>query len=63
MAEQQKSTSLTVRLSTEARARLDAASQVGPYAISLTSVIERGIELAARELEEMAMTAKEGGKP
>ena len=49
-----KGKTLTVRLSDETRARLEAASKLGPYEISLTTIVERGIVLAAAELEKMA---------
>ena len=53
MADDKKSSTLTVRLSEETRAKLDALSQRGPYRISLTSIVERGIELAAEELAKL----------
>ncbi|MGO4337794.1 hypothetical protein AB4037_23035 [Labrys sp. KB_33_2] len=49
-----KSKSLTVRLSEETQARLEALKQITPYSISMTSIVERGIELAAQELEALA---------
>lgn len=49
-----KSNAMTVRLSDEARARLEKLSQRGPYRISMTSIIERGIQLATEELERMS---------
>lgn len=52
-AADKKSSTLTVRLSEETRAKIDALSQRGPYRISLTSIIERGIELAAEELARL----------
>lgn len=50
---QPKPHTITIRLTDEQRARLDAASKFGPYSISLTDIIVRGIELAAKELEQM----------
>ena len=49
---------LTIRLSDETRAKLDALANRGPYRLSITSIIERGIDLAAQELA--VMNAKEG---
>ena len=46
---------ITVRLTQEQRDRLDKACSLGPYNISLTDIITRGIELAASELEQMAV--------
>lgn len=48
-----KTSNLTVRLSNETREKLDRLAERGPYRISITSIIERGIELAAAELEAM----------
>lgn len=48
-----KQNTITIRLTDEQRERLDSASRRGPYSISLTSIIVRGIELAAEELERM----------
>ena len=53
-AHSSKPLSLTVRLTREQRARLDAASSIGPYKVSFTEIVARGIELAAQELEAMA---------
>ena len=44
---------ITIRLTDEQRERLDALRRLGPYSISLTDIIVRGIELAAQELERM----------
>lgn len=52
-----KADSVTVRLTPEQKARLETATTVGPYRITLTEVVARGIELAARELEQMAAKA------
>jgi len=57
-----KGNALTIRLTDEQRARLDAASTLGPYKISLTEIVARGIELAAQELERLFPT-DEGGRP
>jgi hypothetical protein len=48
-----KPKTITVRLTDEQHARLHAASAVGPYRVSLTEIIARGIELASQELEQM----------
>lgn len=52
-ATMQKTKTLTVRLTDEVHARLQSAAKLGPYEISLTTIVERGIELAAQELERM----------
>lgn len=49
-AEDKKTSTLTVRLTTDMRDKLDRLAERGPYRISITSIIERGIELAAQEL-------------
>lgn len=46
-----KRSTLTVRLSDETRERLERATVTGPYRITITSVLERGINLALAELE------------
>jgi predicted DNA-binding protein len=53
VADDKKHSTLTVRLTDETRKKLDELSQRGPYRISLTSIVERGIELAAAELEKL----------
>lgn len=42
-----------IGISDEAVAKLDALSAHGPYRISTASIIERGIELAALELDRL----------
>lgn len=53
MPKAQKPHTITIRLTEEQRDRLDALRSLGPYTISLTDIIVRGIELAAQELERM----------
>lgn len=53
MADDAKTSTITVRLTKETRDKLDALSSRGPYRISLTSIIERGIDLAAEELARL----------
>lgn len=48
-----KGNALTIRITDETKATLDRLSQRGPYRISMTSIVERGIELAAAELEQL----------
>jgi len=55
-----KTAALTVRLSAEMHQKLHDLAERGPYRISITSIIERGIELAALELGQMAERAKAG---
>ena len=52
-ADKAKTKTLTVRLKEASYERLRVAAKLGPYELSLTTVIERGIELAAQELEAM----------
>jgi hypothetical protein len=59
MAEARKTESLTVRLTPETRARLEQAQTTLPYCPTATSIVERGIILALRELERMAAILKE----
>ncbi len=42
---------LTIRLPAELKARLEAASQAGPYRLTLTAIVVRGIVLACDEIE------------
>lgn len=55
---QPKTSSLTVRLTDEQRARLEAAANIGPYRVSITEIVTRGIELASCELERMKKSAE-----
>lgn len=48
---------ITVRITRELREKLDQATTAGPYAITATSIIERGIELALVELARMHRSA------
>lgn len=58
MEKRSKTCSLTIRLSQEQRDRLDALRTSIPYAPSITTIVQRGLELAAMELEEMAEKVK-----
>lgn len=58
MTGQQKPSTITVRLTADQRDRLDRAGSIGPYRVSLTEIITRGIELAAQELEAMEAARK-----
>lgn len=53
-----KTSTLTVRLSQELRDKLEAARTAIPYQPSVTSIIERGIVLAIRELEVMSKAGR-----
>lgn len=53
MEREAKPRTITIRLTDEQRDRLDGVRNLGPYSISLTDIIVRGIELAAQELERM----------
>ena len=56
-----KSHTITVRLTDEQRQRLETATRLGPYSISLTEIVVRGIDLASIELEAMARAAVQSG--
>lgn len=60
MNRESKPFTITVRLTDEQRQRLDDATAFGPYSISRTDIIARGIELASLELEAMAKARKGG---
>ncbi len=53
MAEK-KTEGITLRLSPEVKAKLDDARAIGPYSLTITAIVERGIELAWRELKGMS---------
>lgn len=46
--------SLTIRLTPEMRRRLDEAKSILPYQITVTAIVERGIDLAIDELNALA---------
>lgn len=52
-----KSAVVSLRISAEIKAKLDAAVQWGPYRLSMTDIVERGIVLA---IEELAVTKPPG---
>lgn len=54
-----KSHSVTIRLSAETHATLQQATKLGPYELTITAVIERGIALASEELKRLARHAEE----
>lgn len=58
-----KHTTLTVRLDHNVRTELERAANSGPYPISLTAIVERGIVLAVAELDEMAAHARRVAAP
>ncbi|MCD1645301.1 hypothetical protein [Aurantimonas coralicida] len=53
-----KTAMLTVRLSENRKQALDEAATTGPYRISATSIVERGIDLAIAELNAMRNAAE-----
>lgn len=53
-----KTATLTVRLSEDRKQALDEAATTGPYQISATSIVERGIDLAIAELNAMRDAAE-----
>ena len=50
-----------VRIPVQLRARIDQAVRVGPYRLTVSNILVRGITLALEELEAMRKAAK-GGK-
>lgn len=61
MADRAKTETLTLRLSADLRQKLSHAQGVTPYRMTITSIVERGIVLALRELEQMNTQADRGG--
>lgn len=49
-----KGSTLTIRITDELKQRIEAASASMPYKPSITSIAERGFELALAELEKIA---------
>lgn len=49
---------LSLRLTPELKAAVEAAQAAHPYSTSITAIVERGIVLAIREMAEMAKVAK-----
>lgn len=54
-----KTDTLTIRLTPETRALLERAQAALPYFPTITSIVERGIILALKELDAMAATINE----
>jgi predicted DNA-binding protein len=52
-----KQRTISLRLSDEMRERLERVSKLGPYEVSFTAIIERGIVLAEREMQALAETS------
>jgi Arc/MetJ-type ribon-helix-helix transcriptional regulator len=46
-------TVLNVRISSDLKRRIDEATEAGPYPVSITHLVQRGIELALKELAEL----------
>lgn len=44
---------LSVRISSDLKRRLHGACGAGPYKLSVTALVERGLELAIKELNEL----------
>lgn len=57
-----KTDTLTIRLTPETRAKITEAQQRLPYFPTITSIVERGIVLAMRELDRMAAAAEKESK-
>lgn len=56
-ATRSKPETITIRLSTETQAALAEAQKLGPYSLSKTTIVERGIALAVEELKRLFPTA------
>lgn len=54
-----KSSTLCIRVTDDLKNRLDTASASMPYRPTLTSIAERGFELALAELEQIASRLSE----
>lgn len=50
MAKAPKTAVVSLRISAEIKAKLDQAAQWGPYRLSMSDIVERGIVLALAEL-------------
>ena len=46
---------MSIRISADLKKRLLDATEIGPYRLTMTSLIERGIELALKEMREMQL--------
>jgi hypothetical protein len=44
---------LSVRISSDLKRQMEAASEAGPYRVSITNLVERGLELALKELADI----------
>lgn len=55
MAGRKGQTTISFYLPVELKARIDAAC-LGPYQLTVTSIMQRGIELALAEIDDLKMT-------
>jgi hypothetical protein len=53
-----KSAVISLRIRPELRAEMDRVANAGSYRIAITALVERGIVLAIRELDELAERLK-----
>ena len=53
-----KSAVLSVRITPKLRDEMERAATTGPYRIAITAIVQRGITLAIRELDELAKRTK-----
>lgn len=54
-----KTETITLRVNSELRARMETVRQAMPYRPSLTTILERGIVLALEEIERLTITCQE----
>lgn len=50
---ERKAAVISVRVKPELKDRLEREARLGPYPVSITDVVERGIELALAELAKL----------
>jgi hypothetical protein len=61
MAHTAKQETITIRLTTELKSRVEALRISMPYPPSMTTIVERGLVLAVHELEKMKAAAEREG--
>lgn len=54
-----KTVQLTLRISRELKDAMERAGKRGPYRIATNAIVERGIVLAIRELDELPQEAQQ----
>lgn len=59
MAKPPREKTISLRITDEFRQMIEDAQQILPYAPTMTTIIERGIVLAVKEMHELAAIIKE----